>query len=82
MELIEISGHLPGLIGVAAVIASYRFKGEASIILMQTVGSLLLCFQFLLLGKMTGFALNGMCLLRNIAFCFNHKLGYFEKAVP
>ena len=82
MVISEIIGHILGFCGVAAVITSYQLKTKSSIMAVQTLGAAFISVQFLLIGAIPGFALNGICFIRNIAFFFKHKLGRFENVVP
>ena len=40
------------------------------LLLIQTVATLCTCFSFLFLGATTGFALNIVCIVRNVVFYF------------
>ena len=82
IPLIELIGHVIGFIGVASIFASYQFKEKRVIMLGQTVGSACICFQFLLIGDPTAFALNGVCLVRNLIYNIKDKLGKIGSLSP
>ena len=82
MTLPQIIGHTLGALGVCALISSYQLKKKSTIMLFQTIGSILFVFQFLFLGELSGLVLNGMCLVRNILFCLRDKMGKLGRAMP
>lgn len=82
IPLIELIGHVIGFIGVASIFASYQFKEKKTIMIGQTVGSACISLQFLLIGDPTAFALNLVCLIRNLVFNVKDKLGKPGKLSP
>jgi len=82
IPIIELIGHIIGFIGVASIFASYQFKEKKTIMIGQTVGSACISLQFLLIGDPTAFALNAVCLLRNLIFNIKHRLGKLGALSP
>ena len=64
----EITGQIISFIVVGMSILSYQMKEKKTLLIIQTVGTLLNATQYLLIGAYAGFALNVVCVLRNVAF--------------
>ncbi len=62
----EIIGHIIGVVGVLLFFISYQVKNKNALLLIQTVATSLLCLQYILIGAYSGFALNIVCIIRNI----------------
>ena len=62
----EIIGHLIGAVGVLLFFISYQVKNKNALLLIQTIATSLLCLQYVLIGAYSGFALNIVCIIRNI----------------
>jgi len=61
----EILGHVIGFIALALFVWSYQLHEKKKLIVVQTVGTALMCLQYILIGAYSGFALNIVCLIRN-----------------
>lgn len=82
IPLIELIGHIVGFLGVASIFASYQFKEKKTIMIGQILGSAFISLQFFLIGDPTAFALNAVCLLRNLIFNVKNRLGKLGALSP
>ena len=65
----EIIGQALGYAAAALFAISYQIKKNTPLIIIQTVGTTLFCLSYLFLGQMDGFAINIVCIIRNLSFC-------------
>ena len=65
-----IIGQVLGIAATLITFASYQFNTKRALLIIQTVATLCTCLSFLFLGATTGFALNIVCLVRNVVFYF------------
>lgn len=65
----EIIGQVIGYVATALFALSYQIKKNTPLIIVQTVGTLCFCISYLFLGRMDGFAINVICVIRNLSFC-------------
>ncbi len=70
---ITLLGHILGFISVALFFYSYQRTQKSKIMIIQTVATALSCLQYLLIGALSGFALNVVCIIRNFAFFYREK---------
>lgn len=78
-----IIGQVLGIIATCLTCLSYQANTKRSLLAIQTVATAFTCVSFLFLDAMTGFALNIVCILRNIVFYFQNsrtKLFYASAA--
>lgn len=73
METKEIIGHVLGFAALFLFVWSYQLKEKRSLLVVQTVATLLICLQYLLLEAYSGFGLNIVCILRNLVYYNRHK---------
>ena len=74
---LKIIGQAFGILATAITFTSYQLNSKKSILITQTVATLCTCICYFLLGAKEGFALNVVCIVRNITFYFlNIKQGY------
>lgn len=66
----EIIGQILGICVAITTFISYQTNTKKALLTVQTVATLLTCFSYLFLGASSGFALNGLCVVRNIVFYF------------
>ena len=66
----EIIGQILGIIATIITFISYQVNTKSRLLIIQTTATLCTCLSFLFLGASTGFALNIVCILRNVAFYF------------
>lgn len=83
MEKIII-GQALGIIATILTFISYQTNTKKKLLVIQTVATLCTCISFLLLGATTGFALNIVCIMRNVVFYFQKsktKFNYISAVV-
>ena len=68
-----IIGQALGIIATALTFISYQTNKKKILLIIQTLATLCTCISFLFLGATTGFALNIVCIIRNIVFYFLDK---------
>lgn len=66
----HIIGQTLGIIATAITFLSYQVNTKKNLLILQTTATLCTCLSFLFLGASTGFALNVVCIIRNVAFYF------------
>ena len=66
----ELVGQIVGIIATILMAISYQANTKRSILIIQTVAIIGLGTNYLLLGAISGFALNIVCLVRNVAFYY------------
>ena len=66
----EIIGQILGIIATVITFISYQVNTKSRLLIIQTTATLCTCLSFLFLGASTGFALNIVCIVRNVAFFF------------
>jgi hypothetical protein len=67
-----IIGQALGIAATLITFASYQFNTKRVLLIIQTAATLCTCLSFLFLGASTGFALNIVCLVRNVVFYFEN----------
>ena len=68
-----IIGQALGIAATLITFASYQFNTKRVLLIIQTAATLCTCLSFLFLGASTGFALNIVCLVRNVVFYFESE---------
>ena len=68
-----IIGQALGIAATLVTFASYQFNTKRALLIIQTIATLCTCLSFLFLGATTGFALNIVCLVRNVLFYFSSE---------
>ena len=79
-----IIGQILGIIATCLTCLSYQANTKRTLLAIQTAATAFTCISFLFLDAMTGFALNIVCIVRNIVFYFQNtrnKLFYISAAV-
>ena len=66
-------GHILGFISVGLFFYSYQRSKKQKILAIQTVATALSCIQYLLIGALSGFALNIVCIIRNFIYSYRDK---------
>ena len=69
----ETWGHIVGGIAIVFYFLSYQIFDKKKLLLMQTLATATNCLQYVLLGAYSGFALNIVCILRNLLFYHRDK---------
>ncbi len=76
----EIIGQILGIVAVIVFFISYQTKNPRKLLIMQTAGTGILVIHYLLIGATSGFALNMVCILRNIIY-YNRNI-FSNKLIP
>ena len=69
----EILGQTLGIIATLITALSYQANTKKKLLFIQGVATLCTCISYLLLGATSGFALNIVCLIRNVCFYFQKE---------
>ena len=75
-------GQAFGVLSVILTFISYQCKGRKSLLAVQTSSSAAMVLHYLFLGATTGFALNIICVLRNVVYFFNDKKPLNSPVIP
>jgi hypothetical protein len=65
-----IIGQILGILATVITFISYQVNTKSRLLIIQTTATLCTCLSFLFLGASTGFALNIVCIIRNVLFFF------------
>ena len=66
----ELWGQILGIAATLVITSAYQANTKKGMLMIQTPGVVVLCVSYLLLGAMSGFALNIACVIRNVCFIF------------
>lgn len=80
----EIIGQALGIIATIITFISYQVNTKNKLLIIQTAATVCTCLSFLFLDASTGFALNIVCIVRNIVFFFQNsrnKLYYISVVI-
>lgn len=66
----EIIGQILGIVATAITVLSYQANDKGRLLAIQTVATVSTCLGYFFLGAWSGFALNIVCVLRNVSFYF------------
>ena len=66
-------GQLFGILATILTFVSYQANTKKGLLIIQNIATSFTCLSFLFLDALTGFALNIVCLLRNVVFIFKAK---------
>ncbi len=72
-SFITLIGHVLGFVSVGLFFYSYQRTKKSKIMIIQTVATALSCVQYLLIGAVSGFALNIVCIIRNFVFFYRDR---------
>jgi len=73
-----IIGQLLGLVATILTFVSYQSNTKKNLLIIQSTATVFMCLSFLFLNAITGFALNIVCILRNIIFYFQEEGSKFH----
>ena len=82
MELTEIIGYIFGGAALITVFFTYQIHEKRKLLTVQTFMIALMCMHYFFLGATTGFALNVVCILRNVALFFKDKSRFIAIVSP
>lgn len=70
METKLIIGQILGIVAPIITFVSYQVNSKKKLLILQTAATLSTCLSYMFLGADSGFALNIVCIIRNITFFF------------
>ena len=79
-----VIGQILGIIATILSFVSYQMNTKKRLIMFSTLGTLATCLSFFFLEAWSGFALNIVCIVRNIMFYFldeKSKANYISASV-
>jgi hypothetical protein len=71
-----------GLVAVAIGFASYQVRSKKMLLLIQTVSCLVMTVHYFMLGATSALVLNGVVILRNVAYCFRDRRIFSGRFFP
>ena len=71
----QIIGQALGILATVITGISYQMNTKRSLLLVQTAATACTCLAYLFLGAASGFALNMVCIIRNVVFYFQKGSG-------
>lgn len=71
----QLVGQVLGILATVITGISYQMNTKRSLLLVQTAATACTCLAYLFLGAASGFALNVVCIIRNIVFYFQKGSG-------
>ena len=71
----QLFGQILGILATVITGISYQMNTKRSLLLVQTAATSCTCLAYLLLGAASGFALNIVCIVRNVVFYFQKEDG-------
>ena len=72
-SIVYIIGQIFGVIAVILGFISYQMKTSKTVLILQISVCAVFTLHYLLIGAMSGFALNALCLIRNIVYFFRGR---------
>lgn len=82
LDPIFIIGQIFGVIAIALGFLSYQMKTAGRILLLQALTGVVFAVHYLMIGAITGMAMNVVCFVRCIVYYFRNKRGSTEKISP
>lgn len=74
----EIIGQILGIIATIITFASYQMNTKKTLLIASTLATLATCLSYFFLDASSGFALNIVCIVRNILFYFQDEKSKFN----
>lgn len=71
----QLIGQALGILATIITVISYQMNTKKSLLLVQTTATTCTCLAYFFLGAPSGFALNVVCIIRNIVFYFQKDSG-------
>lgn len=71
----QLFGQILGILATVITGISYQMNTKRSLLLVQTAATACNCLAYLFLGAASGFALNIVCIIRNVVFYFQKDDG-------
>ena len=78
MTTTYVLGQILGIFAPILTTVSYQANTKRKLLFIQTLATLCICISYLLLDAPSGFALNIVCLTRNVSFFFLNEKSKFN----
>lgn len=78
----ETVGQILGYVGVIFAVASYQMKMQKWVLITLSIGAIIFCVHYLLIGGISGLVLNAIAVIRNVVFYFKGKKWYRPVLFP
>ena len=75
----ELAGQILGIIATIITFASYQMNTKKTLLIAATAATLCTCLSYFFLDATSGFALNIVCLIRNVLFYFQDEKSKFNR---
>ncbi|MBQ8387761.1 MAG: YgjV family protein [Clostridia bacterium] len=82
MDPIFVTGQILGIVAIGLGFLSYQMKTPGQIALVQALTAFVFVIHYLMLGAITGMAMNIVCFIRGIVYYFRNKKGSSERITP
>lgn len=82
MDPIFIIGQCLGAVAIALGFLSYQMKTQGQLILMQACTTAVFAIHYLMLGAITGMAMNIVSFIRCVVYYFRNRSGSTERITP
>jgi len=79
---VNIIGQGVGIIAFIVMFGAYQMNTSKKLLFVQTVAIACFCVHYLLIGEIPGFALNVVCIVRNVIFYHKDKKFFAWKLWP
>ena len=74
----EIVGQIFGVLGAIITFFMYQVNKKRLLLVIQTTACACICLSYFFLGATSGFALNIICIIRNLVFCIEKESRVFN----
>ncbi|MBE6608880.1 MAG: YgjV family protein [Ruminococcaceae bacterium] len=81
-EIIYIAGQGLGIVAIALGFLSYQMHTQKQLLLMQTATAIVFCLHYLMIGAISGMALNIVNIFRNVVYYYRNQKGSNGKLIP
>jgi len=81
-QIIFIIGQILGFVAIILGFLSYQMKTQQKLLIVQTATIIVFCLHYLMIGAISGMAMNCICIFRNIAYYYRNKKGSNSKLIP
>ena len=78
----KLIGQILGFAAVLIFAVSYQIKNSKKLLIAQTLGTTTLVIHYLMIGAFSGFALNIVCVIRNLVYYNKDKKIFSYKFYP
>ena len=81
-DIMEIVGHILGAVAIGLFFLSYQVFDKKKLLIVQTLATAMLCLQYIFIGAYSGFALNIVCIIRNLLYYRRDKRNISGSGLP